>query len=254
MARLPIADFRKIIVDSVMDNQVTLIRAETGAGKTTQAPQYLAELGLPIIITQPRRLTAETVALRVAREMDTFIGMEVGYQTAFECMVSEQTKITFCTDGLELLRELSNKPREEILIIDEVHEWSLNIEMLVAWAKLRLKENPLLRIVLMSATVQSTPIERFFNRLKVIDVPGQSFPIEDQAPRGTIIEDAMRMIEKDRNVLIFVAGKKEIGEIIEQLEACHANAELIPLHANMSWEEQNRALDTYDRPKCVISC
>mgnify|MGYP002623720093 FL=1 len=102
--QLPILAFKEQIIESIQSSPVTIITAETGAGKTTQVPQYLAEQGYRVVVTQPRRLAARTVAARVAHEMREKLGRKVGYRTANDHCDSPNTEVLFCTDGLQLVR------------------------------------------------------------------------------------------------------------------------------------------------------
>jgi HrpA-like RNA helicase len=159
----------------IEESSATVIMAETGAGKSTQVPQFLLEAGYEVIVTQPRRLAARSVADRVATELGTQLGGIVGFRTGYEEAVSPETQCLFCTDGLALVRELlgvsSERPR--VLVIDEVHEWNLNIEVLVAWAKSRIDaELADFKLVLMSATVEADKLATYFNNAPVISVPG----------------------------------------------------------------------------------
>jgi len=135
---LPIHEYEDVITQAVMNNQVVIITAETGAGKSTQVPQYLLKYGYRIIVTEPRRLAARSVAKRVAAEHGSQLGDIIGYRTAFEREDSPNTSCLFCTDGLELVRSLHSGHQPDVLIIDEVHEWNINIETLVAWSKKQL--------------------------------------------------------------------------------------------------------------------
>jgi len=105
----------------------------------------------------------------------------------------------------------------------------------------------------MSATIDVTPLEKFFGKITIIDVPGATFQIEDQAPRGTMIEDTVRMLQKKRNVLVFLPGKREIESFIFDLRDTGVQAEIIPLHADMTSADQTLALGSYLQPKCVVS-
>ena len=110
--QLPIFEYRKLILEAVEHNNVTIVCAETGAGKTTQAPQFILEDALlsghggkvNMICTQPRRIAAVSVAERVAEEMSYDIGSLIGYQIRGETKVSRKTVLSFCTTGKSILR------------------------------------------------------------------------------------------------------------------------------------------------------
>lgn len=253
---LPIAEFRNQIVEAVNDHDVIVITAETGAGKSTQVPQYLLEAGYTVVATQPRRMAARTVAQRVAEEVDTPLGEIVGFRTAEERYDSPQTKVLFCTDGLQLVRELTGRgSKQQILIIDEVHEWNRNIETLVAWAKYQLSLGRRFKVVLMSATVEAEKLADYFGGAPVISVPGRLFPVEQLKMEGRPSDVAADLARQGRNVLVFVPGKADIAKVIQELEDGDVSsaAEILSLHGELTPQEQNRAFRHYGRPKVVVS-
>jgi pre-mRNA-splicing factor ATP-dependent RNA helicase DHX16 len=141
---LPIYHYRQELLDAVREYQVLIVVAETGSGKTTQLPQYLHEAGytkdgMMVGCTQPRRVAAMSVAARVADEMGSKIGHEVGYSIRFEDCTSPKTVLKYMTDGM-LLREFLTEPDlagYSVLIIDEAHERTLNTDILFALVKVR---------------------------------------------------------------------------------------------------------------------
>jgi len=246
---LPIAAFKDEILEVLQKNSAVIITAETGAGKSTQVPQFLLDDGYDIVVTEPRRLAVRTVAERVAHEMGTDLGGEViGYRTAYErCDNVEHTRCLFATDGLQLIRELMNLGEHNVLVIDEVHEWNTNIETLVAWARMMDEEySSDFKVVLMSATLEAEKLSAFFNDAPIIAVPGRVFPIETRGHGETLIEDIEDLVSNGRNVLVFQPGKQEIADTI-------AAAELLPLHGQLTPEEQARCFKHYARPKVVVS-
>ena len=139
---LPIYEFREELLEAISEHQVLIVVAETGSGKTTQLPQYLHEAGytksgLRVGCTQPRRVAAMSVAARVAEEMGTRLGQEVGYSIRFEDMTSDKTVLKYMTDGM-LLREFLTDPALSTyaaLIIDEAHERTLSTDILFGLVK-----------------------------------------------------------------------------------------------------------------------
>jgi len=250
--KLPVEAYRREIVKAVRDNAVVVITAETGAGKSTQVPRYLLDEGYDLVITQPRRLAARSVAARVAEEMGVKLGGLVGFRTAIEREDSPETRCLFCTDGLALVCELLGQ-NKGILVLDEVHEWNENMEVLVAWAKSRIEAGDDFKVVLMSATLESEKLAAFFKGAPVISVPGRLFPVEEQNPGRSVEDDAAKLLKAGRNVLVFQPGKQEISATVAALEAMQLGAEILPLHGQLSPEEQKRCFCSYGRPKCVVS-
>jgi len=251
--KLPIADYREQILQAIAANPAVVITAETGAGKSTQVPQFLMEAGYRIVVTQPRRLAASTVAERVADEVGCKLGEEVGFRTGFERKDSAATKVLFCTDGLQLVRELTGNGATDVLIIDEVHEWNVNIETLVAWTRKRLSEGAEFKVVLMSATLDAEKLAAFFGEdTPVISVPGRLFPVEKRSGRTSeLVSTVQQLVTEGRNVLVFQPGKKEIEATIAALR--DIDAEILPLHGDMESSDQRRAFRHYDRPKVVVA-
>jgi len=249
---LPIAKFKTEIDAAVRQNSVVIITAETGAGKSTQVPQYLLEEGYDLVVTQPRRLAARSVAQRVAEERGENLGETVGYRTAVDRQDSPSTRCLFCTDGLALVRELMGQ-NKGILVLDEVHEWNENMEVLVAWAKRQIESGADFKVVLMSATLEAEKLSAFFNNAPVISVPGRLYPVEKCQPRRRLEDDVANLLNQGRNVLVFQPGKAEIAETIAALEQMNVNAEILPLHGQLQPAEQARCFRAYGRPKCVVS-
>lgn len=139
---LPIARHKESMLYTVETTHITIIIGQTGSGKTTQIPQFLEKAGWcnggkTIAITQPRRVAATSVAARVAEEMRSKVGEEVGYSIRFEDVTSSKTKIKFLTDGM-LLREALVDPllsRYSVIMVDEAHERSLSSDILLGLLK-----------------------------------------------------------------------------------------------------------------------
>lgn len=262
-ADLPILDYKDQITAAVDANQVTIITAETGAGKSTQVPQYLAEHGYTrVIVTQPRILAARNLSARVRdewaqRNLEDSTDL-VGYRTAHERDDSGQTKILYCTDGLQLVREVTGAGIRErqVLVLDEVHEWNENMEVLVAWAKKRCAEESRFKVVIMSATIETDDLARYFGTDAVIDVPGRHYPVTKRHA-SDLLAELTRHIDSGTgaNILTFLPGKSEIHDTIEALEvqAKKANIPIIPLHSQLGAEQQQMAFARYPNGKIILS-
>lgn len=251
---LPIAAFREQIVSAVKQNPVVLITAETGAGKSTQVPQYLLEEGYDLVVTQPRRLATRTVSARVAEERGERLGGVIGYRTAYDRQDSPATRCLFCTDGLALVRELMGVGQHQVLVLDEVHEWNLNMEVLCAWSKRQVEAGGNFKVVVMSATLEAEELSRYFGGAPVISVPGRLYPVEEKPAGRSLEADVATLLREGRNVLVFQPGKREIGETIDRLRTSEGlSAELLPLHGELEPEDQNKCFRHYGRPKCVVS-
>jgi len=253
---LPIYNYKEQITKAVKTHAVTIITAETGSGKSTQVPQYLYNVGYDVVVTEPRRMAAWSLAQRVAEEMETPLGEIVGFRTAFERNDSPSTSVLYCTDGLELVKTLTDtKDRQRVLIIDEVHEWNCNIETLVGWCKKKIQEGWCTKVVIMSATLEQKSLTEYFeNNVCALEVPGKIFPVSfKQKQEEDLIPSILAMIYEERNTLVFVPGKREIKEVMEKLSKCDIKAEILPLHGELDSEEQKKCFKSYALPKVVVA-
>ncbi|KAJ1491686.1 P-loop containing nucleoside triphosphate hydrolase protein, partial [Baffinella frigidus] len=158
---------------------VVLVAGDTGCGKSTQVPQYLIAAGFAnVACTQPRRISTMSLCHRVSSETFNEFGTQVAYQIRFESNRTEKTKILFLTEGL-LLRQLAGDPtldQYSVIIIDEVHERHLTGDFLLGVLRSVLAQRPSLRLVLMSATINTQMFADYFGAF-IIKVPGRLYPI-----------------------------------------------------------------------------
>ncbi|MFA6227965.1 MAG: helicase-related protein [Patescibacteria group bacterium] len=251
---LPVSAHEERIIDSVMGNQVTIITAETGSGKTTLVPPMFWRAGFRVACTQPRRLAARSIASHTAQQEGCIFGGPIGYRTGFERNFSAETRLLYTTDGTELVREIVSDWQPEILIIDEVHEWGVETEALVAWAKKRLKEGASFRLIVMSATLEAERLSQYFDNAPVISVEGRLFSVEERSmSTGSVEDEVAQAVAKGRNILVFQPGKKEIVDCIDRLKAMQAEAVILPLHGDLSPEEQDLVFRDYDLPKIIVA-
>ncbi|CAH8453976.1 unnamed protein product [Schistosoma intercalatum] len=196
---LPAYQFKEDIVSTIRNNQVVIISGETGCGKTTQVPQFILEdqvLGgngsvTRIIVTQPRRISAVSVAERVATERGQSIGSSVGYQVRLERRYPQRPhgSIMFCTTGIILQWFRSDPLLKNIshIIVDEVHEREFLCDFLLCMLKRIAPLRPDLRIVLMSATINAEKFVEYFDNCPKFEIPGRTFPVKTY-----YLEDVLR--------------------------------------------------------------
>ncbi|XP_046735181.1 dosage compensation regulator isoform X2 [Diprion similis] len=184
---LPVFAKRNEIMAAINDNPVIIIRGNTGCGKTTQVCQFILDDYISsgqgaycsIAITQPRRISAVSVADRVAVERCEPIGQAVGYSVRFEsCLPRPYASMMFCTVGV-LLRKLEGGLRGvSHVIVDEIHERDVNSDFIMVVLRDMIHMYPELRVILMSATIDTTLFSEYFNKCPVIEIPGRAFPVQ----------------------------------------------------------------------------
>jgi len=200
--KLPSYAMKEEVVQLVRNNQVVVLTGETGCGKTTQVPQFLLEDSLArgmgsttrIVVTQPRRISAITVAERVARERGEECGEKcstAGYQIRLESRLPRVFgSILYCTTGIVLtwLRSLPSLPSISHLVMDEVHERDIQSDFLMTVIRDLLPSRPDLKLVLMSATLNAEKFSQYFSNCPAINIPGFTFPVQE-----FYLEDVLEM-------------------------------------------------------------
>ena len=181
---LPITAHRTEVIDAIRRNPVIVLCGATGSGKSTQLPKLCLEAGRGVagVIghTQPRRIAARALANRLAEETGTTVGGAIGYKVRFNDRTGPNCRVKLMTDGI-LLKELESDRklrRYDTLIIDEAHERSLNIDLLLGVLKQLLPQRPDLRLIVTSATIDPGKFAEFFGGAPVIEVSGRSYPVE----------------------------------------------------------------------------
>lgn len=245
MRVLPIQEKKDAIVELIERNQVVILSSETGTGKTTQVPRYVYEMyAQPVICSQPRRIAAISIAKRVAEEMGTALGQLVGYSVRFEERACEDTMIRYVTDGT-LLREFiedTTLSKYKAVIIDEVHERTINIDLLLGLVKDAIEIRKDLKVIIMSATISTERFQSYLQGAAVFHIKSRTFPIAvkymDKPAVDYVVEAVSRAIEIHEtsppgDILVFLTGEDEIEKSCKEIEfrkrGTPGLADLLPL-------------------------
>ena len=251
---LPVDSRTDEILETIYTNIVTIITAPTGSGKSTRIPQMLLRSGSRIVVTEPRRLAARSLAEYVGLQLDGCVGLQVGYRTGFERHDSTATRLLYCTDGLQLVRELlGHNKKRDVLILDEFHERNIAQDLLLAWCRRSLEHNPWFRLVVMSATIDAARISEYFWGAPIIHIPGRMYPVTTLPAGHSLGEDIVCMLKKSKNVLVFLPGKREIYATLAYLNQTDVDAIFLPLHGELDPSEQERCFRHYNVPKCILA-
>ncbi|KAI5657257.1 hypothetical protein M9H77_26050 [Catharanthus roseus] len=287
--RLPVYKYRTAILYLVETHATTIVVGETGSGKTTQIPQFLkeagwAEGGRVIACTQPRRLAVQSVASRVAEEMEVKLGEEVGYTIRFEDIShTDLTRIKFLTDGV-LLREMMDDPllsKYSVIMVDEAHERSLSTDILLGLLKKIQRRRPELRLVISSATIEAKSMAAYFSTRKrrhgpaenmkhgpsteaaILSVEGRGFNVEvfyleDPAPDYLQATVSTVLSIHDRepmgDILVFLTGQDDIDAAVQLLleEAHNSRYQgliVLPLYSGLPRADQDLIFSPTPRGK-----
>ncbi|XP_031696690.1 ATP-dependent RNA helicase A-like, partial [Anarrhichthys ocellatus] len=194
--QLPVKRFEEDILSVVENNAVVIIRGATGCGKTTQVPQYILDRFIKtgrashcnIVVTQPRRISAVSVAERVAYERGEDVGKSCGYSVRFESVLPRpHASVLFCTVGV-LLRKLEAGIRGiSHVIVDEIHERDINTDFLMVVLRDVVQAYPQVRIILMSATIDTSMFREYFFNSPVIEVFGRTFTVQGTSHLFTLM-------------------------------------------------------------------
>lgn len=275
ITQLPIYKHQTEINEALAAHQVIVVEGPTGCGKTTQLPRIL--LRNPMItgrigLTQPRRIAAVSVSMRIAQEIGCELGGEVGYAIRFDDKTSEDTVVKVMTDGILLQESRSDKLYEQyqVIIIDEAHERSLNIDLAMGLLKLALAQRPELRVIISSATIRAETFQRYFSKtgdgsdVPLISIKARTYPVEieyrklegrDRFEMPQALADEVKAIHRSGesgHILCFLPGQGAILTCQEMLQTAQATEKgygdlwILPLYGQLSREDQERVFE--ERP------
>ncbi|HAE20773.1 MAG TPA: DEAD/DEAH box helicase, partial [Spirochaetaceae bacterium] len=234
---LPVYQQKDRILEALSHNQVIVVESPTGSGKTTQIPVILHEAGFArhgmIGVTQPRRIAAISVSEFIAKQLKTPMPGLIGYKMRFEDKTDQSTAIKIMTDGI-LLQEMKLDPalsRYSVIMVDEAHERSLNIDFILGLLKRVLEERPEFKVIVSSATINAEVFSAYFGDCPVVKIDTQVYPVtvvwDPPSVEGNLevltakIEATVnRIIMGDRregDILIFLPGERAIKDCMQRL-------------------------------------
>jgi ATP-dependent helicase HrpB len=260
---LPVREYLPNIAQRLRTHKILVLEAEPGAGKTTLVPPGLLNSGFlssgRLDMLEPRRVAALQSARRIADILGEGVGQTCGYRVRGDHAVSSRTKIEIITEAL-LVRQLQADPSlggVSVVILDEFHERSIHADLALAFLMDSLSLRDDLRVVIMSATMQTERLQALFARVGFTDadylsVPGRCFPVDKvyfplpQKDRFSL-EFARNLLEvfseTKGDILAFLPGRGEIEQVGRALELVRIDADILPLHGSLPLQEQSRVVN-----------
>ncbi len=272
LPKLPISSVIDQLRNTLTQRHELVLEAPPGAGKTTLVPLALLDemwlAGQRIVMLEPRRMAARTVAQRMSDLLNEPVGNTVGYRVRQDNRISKHTRIEIITEGI-LNRMLLQDPSLEgigLLIFDEFHERNLNSDVGLALVLqgreiFREKQSPL-RILAMSATLDGQAIATLLNDAPVIRSTGRMFPVKiiygkakryDENIIEIVIDTLFKVIARHNgSILVFLPGQGEINNVMQRLrdrfsKQDNNNIAVLPLYSALSLREQQRAIEPLEQ-------
>ncbi|HEV7730984.1 MAG TPA: ATP-dependent helicase HrpB [Candidatus Binatia bacterium] len=263
---LPIDPLLPAVVDALRTGSRLVLRAAPGAGKTTRVPAALLDAGVApgrVLVLEPRRIAARAAAEFVARARGGSVGAEVGYRVRFEQRGGSSTRLWFLTEGV-FGRQLTDDPFLDgvgVVVLDEFHERHLQGDLALAVVReLQETVRPDLKLVVMSATLETEALARYLPDATVLTSEGRAFPVTmswaPPAARQRLHEHIAAVmpsvIAEPGDVLVFLPGAGDIRRTAEMLSGLR-DVDIVPLHGDQPLDEQQRALRPGPRRRIVLA-
>jgi len=270
---LPISAEKDRIIETIRQHQIVILAGDTGSGKTTQLPKMCLEAfpdnTLTIGCTQPRRIAATSVSTRVAEELgvrdDT-----VAYKIRFHDKTGPNTKIKFMTDGV-LLAETRTDPllkKYGVLIVDEAHERSLNIDFILGYLKNLSRRRPDLKIIITSATIDTNAFSKHFHDAPIISISGRTYPVTVEylppdettsAGKENMVDYCVNVVRNlvakrpEGDILVFLPTERDIRECCKLLENSIQGVTILQLFGRLASGDQRKIFQTSGKLKIIVS-
>jgi ATP-dependent helicase HrpB len=264
---LPVDAILPEMIASLKRSPNLVLEAPPGAGKTTRVPPALLEIvSGEVIVLEPRRIAARLAARRVAWEMGEPVGQTAGYQVRFEEAVSSRTRVRFVTEGVLTRRLLSDPTLKGVgaVVLDEFHERHLESDLALALLKRLQRTRPDLRLIVMSATLDTSHVAEYLGGCPVLRSEGRLFEVSirhlpySAKSLEAQLTDALELLiaeEPSGDVLAFLPGAAEIRRAMRESQtvARRANLLVLPLHGDLSPAEQDRAIMPAEQRKVILA-
>jgi ATP-dependent helicase HrpB len=256
-AALPVDPYVPAILDVVRRDRAAVVVAAPGAGKTTRVPAALSADG-PVILLQPRRIAARSIARRIALEQGWTLGREVGWHVRFDRRFVSDTRLLVATEGI-LTARLQQDPLLSdfrTIVLDEFHERTIHADLGIALARQAWRARDDLRIVVMSATLDADRVAAFLGECRVFDIAGTLHALEVEHRPGSSIAEATREVltRTSGQVLCFLPGAGEVRRAARDIRSqIGATADVVELHGSQTAEEQDHALDATSGRRAIVA-
>ena len=255
------------IISSLRRCPNLVIEAAPGAGKTTRVTPALLEIvSGEVVVLEPRRIAARLAARRVAWEMGEQVGQTVGYQVRFEEAIGPRTRLRFVTEGVLTRRLLSDRSLKSVgaVVLDEFHERHLESDLALALLKRLQQTRPDLRIVVMSATLDTVHVAQYLDKCPILRSQGRQYelaisyqPYSPKPLEGQLTDALERLMDEEPtgDVLAFLPGAAEIRRAQRESQAVARRSGLLvlPLHGDLPLAEQDRAIAPAEQRKVILA-
>lgn len=268
MSDLPITTILPDLLQTVSTHSSVVLSAPPGSGKTTRVPLELLKIMPPqqgrIILLEPRRIAAAAAARYMAQLLGEQVGQTVGYTIRFESKISRSTRIEVVTEGV-LTRRIQNDPELQgicCIIFDEFHERSLHADLGLALCyEAQQSLRPDLKLLIMSATLDCTPIAQLLGDAPIIMSAGRPYPVELRYQNKTVRQPLAQQVagavkralaEEQGDLLVFLPGSGEIRAVARELEEV-SGVLVCPLYGDLPFEQQQQALQPGPQRRVVLA-
>jgi len=253
---LPISPWIPEILAHIRQRRAAVVTAAPGTGKTTRVPPALAADG-PVILLQPRRVAARSIAARIAAEQGWTLGREAGWHVRFEQKFVRDTRVLVATEGI-LTARLQQDPLLSgfrTIVLDEFHERSIHADLGIALARQAWLARDDLRLVVMSATLDTMGVAAWLGDCPVVAVPGERFPLQIlYRPDATVAGAAAEALAGvSGQVLCFLPGAPEIARALPEVNRSAPGVDVVALHGSLPASEQDAAIAPTNRRRIILS-